>query len=210
MTDSQTGEDRDRYCNGKLRGEPREDGRTTCERPAGWGTDHPGIGYCKLHGGATRAHGRAAQVEGARRAVKLWGGRSDVHPATALLELVSWKAAEVQYWRGRVEEIQDDEALTFGVTKVKTGGDDHGTTEEAKPHIALVLLHKAEADLAAYAAAALKAGVEERMVQVAQATAGQFRQVITIILADPRLGISAGRDVLDAVVADGLRKGLEG
>jgi len=24
---------------------------TPCERPAGWGTDHPGKGRCKLHGG---------------------------------------------------------------------------------------------------------------------------------------------------------------
>lgn len=26
---------------------------TLCQRPAGWGTDHVGIGRCKLHGGAT-------------------------------------------------------------------------------------------------------------------------------------------------------------
>lgn len=25
----------------------------TCELPAGWGTDHPGVGNCKLHGGST-------------------------------------------------------------------------------------------------------------------------------------------------------------
>ena len=24
-----------------------------CQRPAGWGTDHPGVGKCKLHGGAS-------------------------------------------------------------------------------------------------------------------------------------------------------------
>jgi len=24
-----------------------------CQLPAGWGTDHPGVGRCKLHGGAT-------------------------------------------------------------------------------------------------------------------------------------------------------------
>jgi hypothetical protein len=25
----------------------------TCRRPSGWGTDHPGVGRCKLHGGAS-------------------------------------------------------------------------------------------------------------------------------------------------------------
>ena len=26
---------------------------TPCRRPAGWGTNHPGSGRCKLHGGAS-------------------------------------------------------------------------------------------------------------------------------------------------------------
>jgi len=30
----------------------KKDG-TPCQRPAGWGTDHPGVGKCKLHGGAS-------------------------------------------------------------------------------------------------------------------------------------------------------------
>ena len=170
VTASEPLADRDRYCGGKLRGEPRDDGRTTCERPAGWGTAHPGIGKCKLHGGSTRNHARFAEVEQARRAVALWGGRRDIHPADALLELVQTKAAEVAYWRFRVAEIAEED-LTYGVTKVKTGGDDYGTTEEAKPHSALTLLHKAEADLGAYAAASLKAGVDEARVRIAEAQA---------------------------------------
>lgn len=38
----------DNICKAKTKGtgEP-------CTRPAGWGTDHPGVGKCKLHGGAT-------------------------------------------------------------------------------------------------------------------------------------------------------------
>lgn len=31
--------------------------RTPCQQPAGWGTEHPGTGRCKLHGGASlRGH----------------------------------------------------------------------------------------------------------------------------------------------------------
>lgn len=30
---------------------------STCQRPAGWGTNHPGEGYCKLHGGSSATHG---------------------------------------------------------------------------------------------------------------------------------------------------------
>lgn len=35
----------------------------TCRRPAGWGTWHPGVGRCKLHGGARGyKHGRYSRV----------------------------------------------------------------------------------------------------------------------------------------------------
>jgi len=36
-----------RVCGGKTRS------GTPCQQPAGWGTDHPGEGRCKLHGGCT-------------------------------------------------------------------------------------------------------------------------------------------------------------
>ena len=35
----------------KICGRNRKQGRGQCNRPAGWGTDHPGDGACKLHGG---------------------------------------------------------------------------------------------------------------------------------------------------------------
>lgn len=35
----------------------------TCRRPAGWGTWHPGVGRCKLHGGARGyKHGRYSRL----------------------------------------------------------------------------------------------------------------------------------------------------
>ena len=38
-----------------------------CARPAGWGTDHPGYGKCKLHGGCVPS-GRKAALEQAIQA----------------------------------------------------------------------------------------------------------------------------------------------
>lgn len=175
-----------------------------CRKPA-----TPGSPVCAMHGSKSpRAIVAAERRLAEKLAADLWGGRRDVHPASALLELVGWKASEVEYWRHRVHEIQqDDEAtLTWGRTKEKLGGDDYGTTREAKPHIALTLLHKAEADLAAYCAAALKAGVEERMVRIAQSTAAQFQRVIQLVLADERVSVAGD---VDLVIADALRQGIE-
>ena len=54
-----------RYCRAKTRA------GTPCRRPAGWGTDHPGEGRCKLHGGKSPRgllhprykHGKYAKYE---------------------------------------------------------------------------------------------------------------------------------------------------
>lgn len=132
---------------------------------------HPGATVCVMHGARAKQVQTAIEnrhaIQLAHDQVALWGGRRDIHPADALLELVQVKSAEVAYWRFRVAEIAEED-LTYGVTKTKIGGEDYGTTEEAKPHIALALLHKAEADLASYAAASLKAGVDEARVRIAE------------------------------------------
>ena len=135
-----------------------------------------GLTVCYRHGGATptakaksaKAH---AQIKAAREVARL-GRKVEMHPAEALVDLVHWTAGEVAYWRGIVVELEQQgghEALTWGVTKVKEGGDDRGTTEQAAPHIAYQMLTSASDRLATYAAAALRAGVQERSIRLAEA-----------------------------------------
>lgn len=158
-------------------GAPKRQGEGSCTRPAGWGTDHVGIGKCKLHGGSTPSHQRNAQRVRAERDVELFGARRDVHPAEALLELVQWTAGEVDYWRQEVRRLEAHE-LTWGVTKVKEGGDDRGTTEEAKPAIQYAMLVDASNRLERYSASALKAGADEAMVRIAESLGGQLAGVL--------------------------------
>lgn len=65
------------FCAGRLK-QQREDGRVTCTRPAGWGTEHVGIGRCKLHGGATRNHTTSARNRQARALLGTLGVAADV------------------------------------------------------------------------------------------------------------------------------------
>lgn len=136
-----------------------------------------GFEVCRMHGGGTqgakdKAAERLATMAAAQEVARL-GLRIEVHPAEALLDLVHWTAGEVAYWRAQVVAIADgpdgSDNLTWGVTRVKEGGDDRGTTQEAKPHIAYAMLRDASDRLASYAAAALKAGVDERRVKLAEA-----------------------------------------
>ena len=149
-----------------------------------------------MHGAGTKfaqekAAERLATIAAAEEVARL-GIRVDVHPAEALLDLVHWTAGEVAYWRAKTVEIADadgPDALTWGTTRVKEGGDDRGTTQEAKPHIYLVMLRDASDRLASYATAALKAGVEERRVQLAQAhgiaVAGAIRGILAALNLTP-------------------------
>lgn len=171
----------------------------TCRRPAGWGTDHVGTGPCKLHGGSTPAHRTAAAVTQAKRDVVLFGARRDIHPAEALLELVQWTAGEVDYWRSRVRQL-DEEQLTWGVTKVKEEGHDKGTTYEAKPNIAYAMLREASDRLERYAASALKAGVDERRVRVAEQQGTQLLAVLIGCLTELGHDVSPGSEAARIVL----------
>lgn len=142
-----------------------------CTLPAGWGTDHPGIGRCKLHGGSTPAQCKNAVVVQAKRDLAEWGGRLDVTPPQALLELVQTKAAEVAYWGQRVAELDESERAGMLVAEVKKGasGDVYTdlTTRRAAPHVFVILLHKAQDQLATYSASAVRVGVDKALVELA-------------------------------------------
>lgn len=138
-----------------------------------------GLKVCVKHGGnspQSRAKSARVQAEAkAAREVARLGARLDVHPAEALIDLVQWTAGEVAYWRDVVTGLETEgghRALTWGATskvdKQATEFPGIDTTAEARPHVAYTMLTSASDRLAAYAAAALRAGVDERRVQLAE------------------------------------------
>ena len=179
----------------------------TCKR-----SPVPGGKRCRMHGGASPQAKAAAErrlaVAAAEKEVARLGVRRDIHPAEALLELVHWTAGEVDYWRARVVEIADtdEDALTWGVTRVKDGGDDRGTTSEAGPTVAYRMLTDASNRLAAYAAAALKAGVDERRVRIAEQQGRLVADVIRGILTD--LNLTPEQELLGGTVVPALLRQL--
>jgi hypothetical protein len=149
-----------------------------------------GLDVCRSHGAGSpqsKAKAERARTEqAASREVARLGVKVEMHPAEALIDLVHWTAGEVAYWRDVVVQVEADgghRALTWGVTKVKEGGDDRGTTSAAAPHIAYAMLTSASDRLAAYAAAALRAGVDERRVQLAERQGQLVADVIRGVLA---------------------------
>ena len=132
-----------------------------------------GATRCRMHGGATprgraAAERRLAEAEAARH-VTAFGARTDITAPEALLELVQSKSAEVAYWDGRVSELGDDERAGMLDAKVEDGFEKGEAklirTTQAGPHVYVVMLHKAQDQLAAYSAAAIRAGVDRAMVE---------------------------------------------
>ncbi|MGC0144925.1 HGGxSTG domain-containing protein [Pseudactinotalea sp. Z1732] len=169
-----------------------------------------GATTCRMHGGSApqvkAAAARRRQQEAAARAVALFGAPRDVDPAQALLDLVHWTAGEVEYWREQVRAlaVEDPSSLTWGITREKSGGDDYGTTAEAKPNVAYVMLYAAQDRLAQYATAALKAGVAERQVRLAETQGALVAGAVRAILE--ALGLSAEQWALvPQVVPEQLR-----
>lgn len=153
-----------------------------------------GQNVCAMHGGkapqAREAAARRVADTNARAAVARLGGRRDIHPAEALLDLVHWTAGEVDYWRQRVTQLEEDQ-LTWGTTQHREGTGPEGpidvTTQAAAPHIAYTMLERASDRLASYATAALKAGVDERRVRLAEQQGALVAGVIRAILAELNL-----------------------
>src|SRR5881227_1016572 len=92
-------------CGAKNRkGEP-------CGRGAGWGTGHPGVGRCKLHGGASPNAEMGGSVELARREAMVMGIPLDVTPHVALIQCIAIAAGEVQYASERIAELDPSDAV---------------------------------------------------------------------------------------------------
>lgn len=193
-----------------------------CTKPAGWGTDHAGVGTCKFHLGSTRNHQRAAQKELARIECQKLGVPIQVDAGEALLQGIYEAAGNAAFYKALVQELPthpepdtyDSDSgrwergnpgiygRTYHVSGVPTG--------EAKPHI-LVTLYNQECDRRnAVAAAALKAGVDQRRVEIEQQRAELMADMVRRLVEDPELDLTAAQRVLALRKAAGHLRLIEG
>lgn len=157
-----------------------------------------GTSTCRVHGSGSRkakaaAARRVEEAKAAReaeRAVTTLGLSRDVSPSEALLEEVRWTAGHVDWLRDRVREVERDE-LVWGKTKWKqtesADGPMEETVEGATPSVWYDLYEREREHLVAVCTAALRAGVEERRVRLAEAQGEQVAAVIKAILGDLQL-----------------------
>ena len=139
----ETPEQRDTHA---LCGAKNRNGKS-CRAWAGLGTDHPGVGACRWHGGATTAHNKhAIALEAKRRMIQLGTPIEDITAPKALMGLLKASAGTVKWVRDEIAEL-----------------DDLGTNEAA----VLLRLHDDErAMLLRVSEAAVRAGVAENLIRL--------------------------------------------
>lgn len=140
---------------------------TPCRRPAGWGTDHPGVGYCKHHIGSTRngrihAARQAAQLEAARIGLAI-----ETDPLEALGIVLGIAASQVGFLRSKVAELDDGDVLTKG-----------------ELHPTIRALNNSIEQLRVAAKTAADAGVEQRRLELDEFAVDRVVSYIRAVLGE--------------------------
>lgn len=175
---------------GKCGGQKRAGGR--CTRPAGWGTDHQGVGKCKLHGGSSPS----GLMAGAKALAVSMGSPLDIEPHDALIECVRLAAGQVAFATQRVQDLESENVigrLTQTTDREGYGSGEDGEsggpfeTHELKDlgpelHIWVRVQQDCLDRLARFSKMALDAGVDERRVQAAERWGQKLTDVLGAIL----------------------------
>lgn len=158
-----------------------------------------------MHGGSAPAVKAAAKrnlAEAAVRdtmtaAVKTLGLPIDVDPGKALLDEIHWTAGHVAWLRAKVQELEDD-ALVWGRSQTEVGVGPEGpidkVTEKAGAATWYELYMREREHLAKVCSLALKAGIEERKVKLAESQGLLVADVIRRILG--ALGLTPAQQLL--------------
>lgn len=164
---------------------------TRCGKPALRGQK-----VCDYHGGnspqakaaAKRRIEMAEAEKVAAKEVVRFGLKRDVSPSQALLDELQWTAGNVEYFRLKAAEV-GEERLVMGLSRV-VDNPTHGQikTLEAKPSVWYELWMREREHLVKVAAAAARAGVEQRRIELAESQGMLVADVVRRIL-DSLLGV---------------------
>jgi hypothetical protein len=159
---------------------------------------------CGKHGGNSPQALTAAQQriteQKAAKIMARFAGPINTSPTQALLDSVRWAAGYVAFLREQVERVTNDadeaDDLVWGITK-ETEGDvavgfgasaslekAEGVVREAKPNAWLPLLGTWQDRLTKLCSEAIKAGIEERRVRLAEQQGALVADVIRGILGE--------------------------
>lgn len=165
-----------------------------------------GLAYCGLHAGVKLENDPAHIAAVLRAENPLDGEPMDITPGQALLWRVRVLAGEVRRLDAKIATIEADD-LVFGTTIEEEGGEHTyaKTTRAARINMWLILRSERETMLQRACEGALRAGIEQQLVDLEREQITMVHQVILMAL-DRIGGISADdpriREHLPAIIAE--------
>lgn len=181
----------------------KKDDYSFCGLSAGWGTDHVGYGPCKWHLGSTEEGKKSAATEMAEELMVFYGAPIETNPIQALLDEVSRTAGHVAWLAQRIGKfnvpINFEEVDEKGVRHLRV----MGLPPEVEGWLRVYLSERAQ--LVRVSKAALDAGVNERLVRIAEYQGEKLADAVETILK--QLGLTAAQQALvPSVVPNVLRQ----
>lgn len=176
----------------KICGARKQEG-SICKLPSGWGTSHPGYGPCRNHYGETPMGKKGAARDMAEELMVFYGQPLDTNPIDALLDEVRRTAGHVAWLGAQIAQ--------FKQVAVRAGKPE-ALTPEAEGWIRMYQSERAH--LVRVSAAALNAGVNERLVQIAEHQGEKLAGAVDSILEQLNL-TPVQRAMIPDVVPNVLR-----
>lgn len=182
-------------------GQPRSGksskGPGTCQNDAGWGTDHPGTGPCKLHGGNNPTYLKHLSLERVRQDLRAASERTYGTP----VHLDPWQGMlqEVQRTAGHIQWLSDKIAAIGDVNEIEAL--QQWTVMGIKPSFWLEQYQEERKHFARICKMAIDSGIAERQVALAEEQGKLLAMAIRAILWDDALGLTPQqRSVAPAII----------
>ena len=180
-----------------------------CRLPAGWGTDHPGVGKCRKHFGSSPNHQVAAVEEQARQAAAKFGVPVRTKAREALADELARCNGMVVYLTARCQELAEAGELVWGQERriikqtARPSGQQGQPTVEvhhaARPHPLVLMLERERRHLAQVAIECERLRIEVRMTTAAEQQAAQLKRILDLALAQAGFSAEEQRRVVTAL-----------
>lgn len=170
-----------------------------CARTAGSNTKHQGRGYCDYHDWQA-AHDNenntgqkqlGAALKVANERANFFGKQTAIDPHTALLDEISRTASVVKWLNDQMQELRDQGMTDHDIMMQKT------FQAGFRPSVWMELYQQERDHLVKTCIAAIKAGVAERKVQIAERQGQLIASMMFAFIHDMDLGLSP-QQIMDA------------
>lgn len=159
-----------------------------CKQKAGHGTDHPGFGNCKRHGGSTPMGKKGAALKEARASIPMFGNPlpDNLNPIEILLGEVRRSAGVVYWMADQIAQWDADAPIRRGREMTLNNGQQLiETTGEGYKKAAWLQVYGEERDrLVRHTKAAIDSGIAERQVRISEEMGQRIAMVLSAVMRD--------------------------